>query len=485
MNDITNSYKNLIKSTAIFGSTQIMQVIITIIRSKLIAIILGPTGMGTYFIFQSISSTIGQISSLGINQSAIRNISQAHQHRIKENNVIITFYSLVWLTSIIGFLITLIGAPYISAFAFGTYKEMGWILLLSFGILFNGLSQGKITILQGTRQLKKLSKVSLYSTICSLIISIPLYYYNKANGIVPSIIIGMIITYFITSLNSPKIKFNTIKTHFFTNIKNGLPIIKLGLSLMVSGCILTLNSLILNVFINNYGNLNDVGYFQSAFNIINQCLAIVIAVLAADYYPKISAIHTKTDELSNVIKQQIELTTLIITPISIGLIIFANYIIRILLSSSFTEVISILQWMSIALIFRCLWIIMSYIILAKGSQYLFLFFDGIIGNGVSLLMNIAAYSIWGINAIGISFAISSIMCTSVIILSVCKKYNLKIKNIKFIFLETALIVLSFYFTSISSFYISIVLFIISLFISFYILNKRTLFLYSIKKRILH
>ena len=44
--DASNSYKNIFKATSLFGGVQIYQILINVIRSKFIALLLGPYGVG-------------------------------------------------------------------------------------------------------------------------------------------------------------------------------------------------------------------------------------------------------------------------------------------------------------------------------------------------------------------------------------------------------------------------------------------------------
>ena len=41
-----SSYRQIVKATSLFGGVQFFQIIISVIRSKFVAILLGPAGMG-------------------------------------------------------------------------------------------------------------------------------------------------------------------------------------------------------------------------------------------------------------------------------------------------------------------------------------------------------------------------------------------------------------------------------------------------------
>ncbi|MEG2494709.1 MAG: O-antigen translocase, partial [Mucinivorans sp.] len=79
MSEQQKSYRNIAKTTSIFGGVQIIQIFISLIRGKLIAVLLGAAGMGINTILVSVINLISQTSTLGLNFSAVRNISQAHE----------------------------------------------------------------------------------------------------------------------------------------------------------------------------------------------------------------------------------------------------------------------------------------------------------------------------------------------------------------------------------------------------------------------
>ena len=72
----TNSYKSIMKGAAIFGGTQFFTILVNLIRGKLVALFLGPEGMGISSLMMSSMNTIQQFSSLGLNLSIVKEISK-------------------------------------------------------------------------------------------------------------------------------------------------------------------------------------------------------------------------------------------------------------------------------------------------------------------------------------------------------------------------------------------------------------------------
>ena len=54
-----------------------MQILTAIVKGKIVAILLGPTGMGLNSIFNSVINMIAEFANFGLNYSAVRTLAQA------------------------------------------------------------------------------------------------------------------------------------------------------------------------------------------------------------------------------------------------------------------------------------------------------------------------------------------------------------------------------------------------------------------------
>ena len=73
------------KSTSITGGATIINILISIIRTKIVAILLGPAGIGIIGLFQSFVSTATAFSGLGIATAASREIEK-HETSVNDYN---------------------------------------------------------------------------------------------------------------------------------------------------------------------------------------------------------------------------------------------------------------------------------------------------------------------------------------------------------------------------------------------------------------
>lgn len=73
-----NSYSHILKYTSLFGGVQVLSILVGLVRNKLVALILGPMGMGLLALFSSTIKLVGDSTNLGLSISAVRNMSGAY-----------------------------------------------------------------------------------------------------------------------------------------------------------------------------------------------------------------------------------------------------------------------------------------------------------------------------------------------------------------------------------------------------------------------
>ena len=193
----TSSYRGIFKATSLFGGLQVYQIIIQILRSKFVAVLLGPEGMGISGLLLSGTQLIQGFTSLGLSQSAVRDVAEANGtgEVAKIKRIVSVIRKLVWMTGLLGMLVVVAASPLLSKTSFGDYSFTLSFVLLSVIMLFDQLSAGQKVTLQGLRKYNYLAKATAIGITSGLIISLPLYYFWGKDGIVPAFIINSFVTF--------------------------------------------------------------------------------------------------------------------------------------------------------------------------------------------------------------------------------------------------------------------------------------------------
>lgn len=407
MSDEQSSYRQIMKGTSIFGGVQVFNIFIGIIRSKIIAVLLGPAGMGISGLFSSTTSLVSGLTNFGLGTSAVRDISEANSNDDKNriSKVIIVLQRLVWITGILGLVVVLIFAPWLSKLTFGNSNYVLAFRWLSLTLLFDQLTSGQRVVLQGLRQIKYLAKANVIGSLFGLIVTVPLYYFYRINGIAPALVASSAVSTFAAFYYSKKIKTNHIIISRKETLNEGKSMLTLGFMLSLSGLITVAVSYIIRAYINRFGKLDDVGMYSAGFTLISSYVGMVFTAMSTDFYPRLAAIAKDNRSANQLIQQQAEVALLILGPILCIFIIFAHWAVVILYSNQFTAINEMIRWAALGMYFKAMSFSVSYIFLAKGKSQLF-FWNELLANSYVLLFNIIGYKYYGITGLGISFLVA-------------------------------------------------------------------------------
>jgi O-antigen/teichoic acid export membrane protein len=474
------SYKVILRNTSIFGGVQLFQVIISLIKAKVIAIFLGSVGMGISGLLFNAQTLIISIANLGLNYSGVRAISEAKENNVANKlwRVATVFIKLTTLTGILGFIGTIAFSSFLSKSTFGNYNFSYAFVWLSIVVFFNILTTGFSTIFQALGEIKYLVKSSIIGSLFALIVTIPLYIMYKIEGIVPAIILSSLITLVTNYFFIRRILKFEHGISIFKAVNEGKEMFKLGITMMVSVFFGAFATLFVNSFISNSGGLSDVGLYQAGMSITNQFVGLIFAAMAMDYLPRLSAVASNMTKVNEMVNQQGEIMILIISPLLMLIILSAPLIVRILLSNDFLPIVPFVRIVAIGILFKAAVYSVGYISFAKGDKWFYLFVDAVSGNIIMIVLNIIFYNNYGFNGLAISFVLIYLLGLAQILYLTRIRYNFSYKKqfykifcIMLITLTTAVILL-IYLYSIYTLIICCFIFVFNVYYSYREIDKR-------------
>jgi O-antigen/teichoic acid export membrane protein len=427
MSEQASSYKSIFKATSLFGGVQIMQILVGLIKGKLIATLLGPSGIGITALFTSPLNMITTVSSFGLNSSAIKDISQASKSIDKYDfyKIVHIYKKLLFVSCLVGVCILLIGSSFFSQYSFGNNTYTISFMLLTLMIIPTLLSQGYITILQGNRSLAFTAKLSIWSSLFGIFSALPFYYFLGINGIIPALIIPQWLTFFLSVYYVNKLKIQKVLVSKSELLYTGKKMVKLGFALMVSILIGQLTIYILNLFISSKGSLTDVGYMNAAIGMTTTVISMVFSAMGSDYFPRLAAVCNEPIRMNETVNRQGEILLLIILPILLSFSLFSEIIIYFLLSSDFLVITKLIRILSFGMFIKAASYSLGYISFAKGDKKTFFLFEAIWSNSLNLVLNILGYKYLGLDGLGYSFILSSLLYIFSVAIIANLKYGYK------------------------------------------------------------
>lgn len=410
-----NSYKNILKGISLFGSVQALQIFANVVRVKLVAIFLGPEGMGIAALFTSSSQTIQRFSSLGLNLAIVKEVANRRESPEALSEAMAVASRLIAVSAILGALVCAIFSRQLSQLTFHSADYAPAFLLLSLTVALSVAANGLLALLQGLHEAARLSKASLVSALTGLLAGVPLYWLLGYDGIVPAMTIlalSMVIFY-VVALRKALRHAATSRVRFSWQSHRPLVrrLVALGLVLMASDLIGSGCTYVLQVFIRSLSSLDAVGLYQGANSLTNQYSGMVFAALALDFLPRLSAAASRDDgEMRDVVCRQLEMVALIITPIVAALVLSAPIVVRVLLTENYLPIVPLMRWMGLGVLVKALMFPLGYISFAKDNKKVFFWLEGILGNLLTLSLSMAGFHFFGLIGLGYAMVADNFIC---------------------------------------------------------------------------
>lgn len=402
-------YRNIFKSTFLFGFVQIFNIAVKVGLNKIVALLLGTEGMGAISLYNTTIHLVSVGAGLGVSQSAVRDISDARgSNKNQRLDITISFVKkIIRYTSLLGIVAMAALSPWLSEWTFGTRNYTLSYLLLSLATGATIQTNGYRAINTGMRELRNVAMSTIWGSVAGLVSAIPLYFILGERGIVPSLIISSITTLLIAKYYADKVKHKLIKMSLTEAIHQSSDMIKMGISLMLMSFMLTGTQLIVSSYISSHGGLSIVGIYQAGATIVTSYFGIIISAMSTEYYPRISSFHKDNEKLHDAVNSQSEIGLLLSMPLMVVFVFLAKYFILFLYSDKFLSATSYLDYAVLGTIAIICSNPMGMILLAKQNRKLFLM-ASLIGDVLTIIINILLFNYLGLKGLGIAYMINGI-----------------------------------------------------------------------------
>ncbi len=425
-----NSYRNITKSIGIFGGTKVFQILVGLIKNKIVAVLLGPVGMGIQGMLTSTTQLVSSFTGLGLHTSAVRDVAQAYncEDQDRVNTTVSILRRLVIITGLLGTLLVFLFARTLSVWSFGNEDYTIAFRLISIILFFDQIVVGQTVLMQGTFHYKYMAASSLWGSLAGLIVCVPLYYLWGVKAIVPVIIITSLCNLIIASYYAKKVPYQRKNLSWKAIWTGGKVMITLGISIALVCVLDTGRTYIIRAYLSSAGTLEAVGLYTAGATIVTQYINVVFQSMGSDYTPRLAAAATDKDMFVEVMNRQAHLLITIVSPLIILFVIFSREIILLLYTDTFLPIIGMVEWMMIGMLFRSLSWAMSFAFTAKGDSKLF-FINELLSKLYSIPLLIFGYKFYGYVGMGIGFCVTYVIYSVQEYLMTRKIFQFRFNNV--------------------------------------------------------
>ena len=386
-----------------------MNILVGLVRNKLVALILGPDGMGLISLFNSATGLVGSATNLGIGASGVKNISETFEKGDKAatEHTIAMIRSWAMLTAVLGTVVCALASPLLHHFTFSWGDHSLHFLLLSPVVGLTAITGGELAVLKGTRELRRLAIISVFNALTMLLLSVPLYWWLGQRGIVPSLVLAALAQMLVTVAYSWRL--HPLRLSASRKLLGeGLGMVRLGIAFVLAGILGSLADLLIRSFLNVTASLDMVGLYNAGFMMTMAYAGMVFSALETDYYPRLSAVNTDVAASNMTINRQIEVSLLLVSPMLVALMTCMPILLPMLYSGKFLPVMGMVQITLLEIYFRAVKMPVSYLPLAKGDSLSFLLLEALY-DVMEVVLVVWGFRTRGLMGAGIALTVTGII----------------------------------------------------------------------------
>lgn len=367
------SKRNIAKYIIAFGGVQGLSIIVGVVRNKVIAVLLGPNGMGILSLYNSAMGMLQNLTNMGIDKTCVPLLGKAFERGDSKeiDESIKQVRSLFAMTAMMSFVVGVLLSWMLSIIAFGDVSRTLHFMFLSMVPPLAIIAMGEVTVLKVMRRLKSVAMQSVWTMLLSLAFTIPMYYEFREHAILPSLLvigIAQMLTAIIYSYRRYPLRLS-INSATFHRSK---PLLRMGILFVIAGSMTSASEFLVRAYLNNAAGDKVVGLYNTACIMALTYGGMLFASIDSEYYPRLSQIPgSDITMLKATIRRQIVMSLAFIIPMIVVMEVLLPWIVPLLFNSNFVDAVPATQIMLLALLFRAIYLPIGYIPLVRSDSRTF------------------------------------------------------------------------------------------------------------------
>ncbi|TNE94707.1 MAG: O-antigen translocase [Rhodobacteraceae bacterium] len=366
----SSSYRTILRSSSIIGGAQVVNILVGLIRMKIVAVLIGPAGVGLIGLYANLIQTATTVAGLGIGNVGTRRIATAHAEggatEVGRTRRIL-FWGALILASLgaLGFWLL---RGIIAEQMLEDPEKSKYVAWLAIGVALNVGAVSQSALLTGMRRIGDLARINVLAGILGTIVNIVILWIWGMQGLIAVVLVSPALTFMLG--------------HIFVSrlgpLEGRRPILRemmsewgemarLGFAFMLSGVVATVGALVVRTLVQRELGPDALGQFQAAWVIGMTYLGVVLSAMGTDYFPRLTAVINDPNAATRMVNEQTEVALLLTAPILLTMLGFVPWVINLLYTSDFAPAVEILRWQLLGDILKVMSWPMGFVIVAAGA----------------------------------------------------------------------------------------------------------------------
>jgi len=400
-----NTSRGLIKSMILIGSAQVINIMISLGRMKVLAVLVGPAGIGLLGIYNSLQSTAGSLAGLGLANSGVRELASNKGDESALSRVRDVLLASHLIQGTIAMILVWSFRTTLSQWLMGDTTHATEVGLVGVAVLFAMIASSQTALLQGMRRIADLSRVTVIGALCGTLVGLIGVWLQGTAGLIWFLLAQPVTAVFVALYFTRKLpRSATGRLSLRETWNTWRPMAALGVVFMVAGLASTVTLLVVRALIVRDLGLDAGGLFSATWGITMTYVGFLLTAMSADYYPRLAEVVHDHPQATRLINDQAQLGLALGGPPLLLLIGLAPWLMTLLYSSAFAEAAPILQWQTVGNVCKLASWPLSFALVAAARSRIYLFIE-LSWNSVFIALIWAGLSGMGLEIAGVAFLI--------------------------------------------------------------------------------
>lgn len=363
---------DIVKVFAFTAVSTLLRMLTALISVKVVAVIIGPSGIALLGQLNNFSSVIMTIASGGINSGITKYIAEFNESEEKIKILLSTAFKITLGCSLVIGLLMILFHSFLSNIILLS-SEYGYIFVV-FGltVVLYALNLMFASILNGYKEFKRFVLVNMAGSILGLIFTLSLVFVFGLPGALLSVVTFQSIMLFVSLWMIRKLPWMSWG-YFKKKFDNGIAKKYFKYTLMALTTALTapIAQLVLRSYVMSEISVTEAGWWESMNRISNMYLMVITSSFSVYYLPRLSELNTRNELRQEIFKAyKVIIPVLVFGLSSIYLLRFV--IIDILFSREFEPMARLFFWQLLGDFFKISSWLLAFLMIAKSMTKMFI-----------------------------------------------------------------------------------------------------------------
>lgn len=367
-----SSHRQIFRSSALIGGASIVTIMVGIIKVKVLAVLLGPAGVGVMGLYQNVMATASTLCGCGLEGSGVRQFAAAQDDARTQTLIRRALFLANVLLGGTGMLLLWLMRETLSQWMFhdGAHaNEIGW---LGLGVFFSLMVSSQMALLQGLRHIDLVARVNVLGAVTGAVAGMTLVWWLGDAALHWFVIAAPAASLLFSVWYASRLPQEPEEMDRAAVRRQWQALFSLGIPLMAAGLLSLATQLVARSWVMRDLGLDAGGYFQAAWSITMTYMGFALGAMATDYLPRLTAAIGDRGNAVRLVNEQTEMALLLAAPVLLAMLTLAPWVIEWLYAASFAPATEILRWQVMGDVFKVIGWPMGFVVLAMGRGDLFI-----------------------------------------------------------------------------------------------------------------